>query len=389
MELLERLRAYEKGNRAKRIQVNDPTFFDLGTGEPIVWYYKSKGGLIELFDLMGFHPESGDELIPITKEIVELWKKQLATRVPTPVDLTKFAPFDPKTGEPRVWYWRSDKGDWIFYDSPGFHPATGEPLNVFTKEATEKFRIDAVAQQKRSEDERLQREKETRERTEKENKEKFAREAKEQEDIRIREAQRQAETGAASRCDGLAGNPTDPKRSGDGATYELLKSQASEAVAACQIAVRQSPNEPRFQYELGGALQFVDRKRSFEIQQKLVNLHYPAAYDNLGWLFYADRKNIPEAVNLFRKGTQFGDPDSMVSLAEMIDRRHATPMSEDETKMALYGRAAAMGHPAAVRALQVEQEKEVKEEQQRLLQQQQQQIMLQILGGVVQNLGRR
>jgi hypothetical protein len=94
------------------------------------------------------------------------------------------------------------------------------------------------------------------------------------------EANRERETGAANRCDALAGNPTDPKRSGSGVTYALLKPQASEAVASCEMAVRQYPNEPRFQYELGRAMQFVDRKKAFDIQQKLVNLRYPAAYDN-------------------------------------------------------------------------------------------------------------
>ena len=70
--MLERLREYEKGNRPQKIQTADPTFFDLRTGEPIVWYYKDKNGVIELFNLMGFHPQSGDELSPVTKEIVEL-----------------------------------------------------------------------------------------------------------------------------------------------------------------------------------------------------------------------------------------------------------------------------------------------------------------------------
>ena len=77
-ELIERLREYASGNRPKSIASEDPSFFDLRTGEPIVWFYQNKSGKIELFDLMGFHPESGDELAPITKEAVELWKDQRA-----------------------------------------------------------------------------------------------------------------------------------------------------------------------------------------------------------------------------------------------------------------------------------------------------------------------
>ena len=77
-ELVERLREYERGNRPTSIEAPNPEFFDRGTGRPIVWFYKNKTNDIELFNLMGFHPETGDELEPVSKEIVELWKKQAA-----------------------------------------------------------------------------------------------------------------------------------------------------------------------------------------------------------------------------------------------------------------------------------------------------------------------
>ena len=63
-ELLERLREYEKGKRPKRVDAANPLFFDLRTGEPIVWYRTNNDGVVELFDLMGFHAETGDELLP-------------------------------------------------------------------------------------------------------------------------------------------------------------------------------------------------------------------------------------------------------------------------------------------------------------------------------------
>src|SRR6266508_6151162 len=75
-ELVEKLREYERGNRPIRMETANPVFFDSGTGRPIVWFYKNKNGEIELFNLMGFHPETGDELEPVSKEIVELWKAQ-------------------------------------------------------------------------------------------------------------------------------------------------------------------------------------------------------------------------------------------------------------------------------------------------------------------------
>jgi TPR repeat protein len=255
----------------------------------------------------------------------------------------KYAFFDPITGKPRVWYWRSDKGDYEFYDNPGFHPRTGESLLVVTKEIIAQLKTDSEVRQKQLEEERLQREKERRERTEREDREKRALAEAQQREREKRDAERQLESQAATLCDQLAGNPTDPRRSGDGTSYAMLKVQAKEAVVNCEIAVRQSPNELRFQYQLGRALQFVDRQKAFAIQRKLVELRYPAAFDNLGWLFYTDQKNITEAVSHFRRGAQLGNPDCMVSLAEMIDRGLAIPTSQGETKIELYGRAAALG----------------------------------------------
>ena len=152
-DLLERLREYEKGNRPKRIDATSPLFFDLRSGEPIVWYRTNNDGVVELFDLMGFHAETGDELLPVTREIADLWRKQTEEkqrRIPQLIDIGQYAPFDPLTGAPRVWYWRSDKGDYEFYDSAGFHPHTGEPLGLLTREIIAK-REEEILQRKREE----------------------------------------------------------------------------------------------------------------------------------------------------------------------------------------------------------------------------------------------
>src|SRR5262249_14947638 len=52
-DIEEYLQAYGTGNRPKKVEANDPTFFDPQTGNPIIWYSKNKSGDIELFDLMG------------------------------------------------------------------------------------------------------------------------------------------------------------------------------------------------------------------------------------------------------------------------------------------------------------------------------------------------
>src|SRR5215471_7045704 len=145
-EVMERIQAYKWGNRPKQIEASDPTFFSLRTGEPVVWYHRTQDGTIRLFDLMGFDPETGDELLPITKEVVALWKAQEterkkevdwkkqeeARRAPQLVDPNKYGPFDPLSGKPRVWYSRTTDGKYQFYDGPGYDPRTGEALALIT-----------------------------------------------------------------------------------------------------------------------------------------------------------------------------------------------------------------------------------------------------------------
>ena len=148
-EVVERLHEYQKGNRPTRIQKAEPTFFDLRTGEPIVWYYKNQKGEIEIFNLMGFHAETGEELVPVTKEVVALWQEQSRRRPPKQVDLKSYELFDPQTGEPRVWYWRSDEGRYEFYDNEGYHPRTGERLISLTKDAAAKIVKEAEEREKK------------------------------------------------------------------------------------------------------------------------------------------------------------------------------------------------------------------------------------------------
>ena len=62
-------------------------------------------------------------------------------------------------------------------------------------------------------------------------------------------------------------------------------------------------------------------------------------------------ENPQEAVNYFSRGVDLGDSDSMLSLAEMIDRNYAFPRGPQETKLAaLYHRAAQLGNKAAAEA---------------------------------------
>jgi hypothetical protein len=53
----------------KKVAVNDSTIF-FKYGKPIVWYGKSLNGEMQYFNSRGLHPETMDELKPITKYII-------------------------------------------------------------------------------------------------------------------------------------------------------------------------------------------------------------------------------------------------------------------------------------------------------------------------------
>jgi TPR repeat protein len=387
-QLIERLREYEKGRRPTKIVSNDPTFFDPATGQPIVWYLKTAAGQIELFDLMGFHPTTGDELLQVAKEVVNEWNQQRRKCVPASVKIspdTKF--FDPTIGSPLLWYWRSTNGEYEFFDCEGFHPRNGEAVKPFTREVLRNYENEIREREKqlRAEQERLKKEQEERER--KEAADKAARDAKAEQEAKDRAERFRQATETARRCDELAANPNDKRRVGEGVAYQVLKTQAREAITSCELAVTQNPTELRFKYQLGRALQSVDKKRAFQIHRELVDRRYPAAFDNLGWLYW-DRDNPAQAVALFRGGVQAGDSDSMLSLAEMIERGHTVPANPSEQKLALYHRAADLGNAVAMRAYQDEIAKEGAAQQQRIFQIEQQRRVMHIFGAVIQNIPR-
>jgi len=387
-QVLERLREYEKGKRPQRIAAATPAFFEPRSGEPIAWYSKDKAGKIELFDLMGYHPATGDELLPVTKEIAAEWNDQQRQKPPRAPNQVQLGPnvllFDPMTGAPRLWFSRTGEADYQFFDGPGFNPRSGEPLKSFTKaEATAYFdQIRNKERKLKEEQDRLDKERKTR--AENEQKQREADEQRRRDEERKREEQQRILTEAARDCDNLAANPNDPRRVGAGVEYAALKGQADAAVKACASAAQQNPTEPRFRYQLARALQLTDRLWAFGLLQDLVKQGYPAAFDNLGWMYFMDKHSPEQAVALFRRGVQAGDPDAMLSLAEMIERQHTVAMNPSENKLALYQRAAQLGSQAAATAYNTELNREQQEADQRRIQLQQQQMMMQIIGGVLQ-----
>lgn len=190
-------------------------------------------------------------------------------------------------------------------------------------------------------------------------------------------------------CDDLAANPTDRRKLNNiqGASFGVLKLQATQAIAACETAAAEFPNELRFQYQLARALEHKDkdRLRAFGLHQNLVRLRYPAAFDNLGWMYFRDQKDPNTAVRYFRMGVELEDADSMISLADMIDRGHFSVANVNETKIALFKRAAELGHPNAAAALNAEMSKM----QQSMSERESQQKMLEVFGFILRNIPNR
>jgi hypothetical protein len=154
----------------------------------------------------------------------------------------------------------------------------------------------------------------------------------------------------------LAANPNDPAKSPDvaGVPYALLGAQSANAIASCDSAAQNYPNQLRFQYQLARALETTgdqnDRQKAFAIYKRLVDLRYAAAFDNLGWLYLTLNPSTAAfgpVVDLFRTGVSLGDSDAMVSLAEMIIRGRAAPLNPNETPLALITRAMQLSNKAA------------------------------------------
>ena len=332
---------YAEEKRPVRIEAPQPEFFDPRTSEPIVWYV-DHGGTIEIFDLMGYHPETSEELQPVTPEIVDRWKAQQAQigrKPPARVDPASHPWFDVKTGRPNIWHSPGENGALDFFNGPGFHPKTGKALTEITQDFADKLlrekqkQADYLAREKQKQADDLAREKQKQ----------AEQESRKQQDYEARQL--------AASCDRLAGNPNDQHRRSNGVSYDQLRTQIPEAIHVCTLAVQQFPKDLTLQYQLARAVELVEPARGQAMQDKLVKLGYPAAFDNAGSLLlhekYCRQHCINEAVKLFRKGAALGDPDAMMSLADQIGQNHATG-----DQISLYQRAAKLGHPRAKKALE-------------------------------------
>src|SRR5262249_9630965 len=120
-------------------------------------YYKNKNGAIELFDLMGYHPTTGEELFPITKEVASDWDEQqrkVPPRVPNPVVLgPDTVIFDPLSGAPLLWFSRKAEGEYEFFDGPGLNARNADLLKAFTRDELNTYEREVKAKQQKLKEE--------------------------------------------------------------------------------------------------------------------------------------------------------------------------------------------------------------------------------------------
>lgn len=106
--------------------------FGFGHREVLKYYARTDKGVV-FYDRPGFDPDTGQELKPVTPEVIRDLN-QLREGPLTRVDPANVAWFNPYTGAPQLWYYRFPEGQLEFYNRPGMHPLTGDPLSPVTKE---------------------------------------------------------------------------------------------------------------------------------------------------------------------------------------------------------------------------------------------------------------
>jgi len=115
--------------------------------------------------------------------------------------------------------------------------------------------------------------------------------------------------------------------------------------------------------------------------------NFGPAFDNLGSLLL-NRKDYSGAIAVFKDGARLDDPDSMVSLADLIQRGYVHVGNPEAARFALLSRAAQLGHQGAQRAVE-EQKLVLKQKQQEQeFQGEQQQMMLNLFGNILGGLRR-
>lgn len=294
----------------------------LFTNGKVVYYDLVKG------NARRFDPITGQECIPITPEMAAKLSRWENGEKPNLISYDNNPDlFDRTLGTAIVWYHKGGDGRIELFDNPGFHPNNAQPLMPITPDVGREWRTQRDEWQN---DQRSHLKKQQ------------------------QEQKKRAEAG--DRCDQLAGNKYDPRRNSRflPVSYQILASQTSEAIEHCQSAVDANPQNPRYRYQLARAYQSGNPDKAFPLLQQLTREQYPAAFDNLGWV-YKNQRQIALARDMFHSGATLGSAEAMVSYADLLlglDQRE-----NEREAFEWYHKAALKGHPRGIRQMEEYQKK--------------------------------
>ena len=187
-----------------------------------------------------------------------------------------------------------------------------------------------------------------------------------------RQAPALGDDGPGKLCDRLAADPFDPKRASAPVSFAVL--EFDKAIPACQAAVKDRPNEPRFKHELARALLRGGRGSAtadaIEAMRSAAQRGYAAAIGNLGqayergegvkqnfslaarlyqqasekgflpafsdlasmyWVGIGETVDREKALELLRSGVEAGDPFSNLRLAELYEQGDGVPKDVQKT----------------------------------------------------------
>lgn len=100
--------------------------------ETLKWYALTPDG-VKFYDSPGIDPVYGITLKPVTPDVIRNLKLLQKGESKT-VDPENISWFNPITGDSQIWYYQYPDGSYEFYDKPGYHPITGDPLKPATKQ---------------------------------------------------------------------------------------------------------------------------------------------------------------------------------------------------------------------------------------------------------------
>jgi hypothetical protein len=106
--------------------------FTFQDGKILKWYAITPEG-VKFYDRAGVEPNYGIVLKPVTPEVIRNLKVIEKGNFRT-VDPAHVAWFNPITGDPQLWYYQYPDGTLEFYNKPGYHPFTNEPLQPVMKD---------------------------------------------------------------------------------------------------------------------------------------------------------------------------------------------------------------------------------------------------------------